>query len=147
MQAPATNLDPKPIKVLSTLDYVLSTGPASLVESGRKPDSGLNHSLVGSGKYLHGRPQHRRPSVRMPRVDKALPTARAKRIVAAISAAIKVPRSTPPTSPAHRLLQSPYLPDRLKYLGHGRPGMFDASMYSILLPVLKHSVEFRGGHP
>lgn len=40
VQAPAINLDPKPIKVLSTPDYVPSTGLASHVESGRRLDFG-----------------------------------------------------------------------------------------------------------
>ncbi len=91
VQAPATSLDPRPIKVLSMLDYVLSTGPANLVENGRRLDFVSNHSLARSGKYRHGRPQHQRLSVRKPRVGKPPPTVKVKRIAAATSVAIKVP--------------------------------------------------------
>ena len=113
MQAPATNLDPRPIKVLSMLDYVPSTGPANLVESGRRLDFVSNHSPAGSGKYPHGRPQHQRLSVRKPRVGKAPPILKVKRIAAATLVAIKVPPSMLPISLAHRLLPLPYRP---KYL-------------------------------
>lgn len=131
VQAPATNLDPKPIKVLSMPDYVPLTGPVNLVESGRRLDFVSNHSLAGSGKYRHGRPQLQRLSVRKPRVGKAPLTVRVKRIAAATSVATKVPPSTPPISPVHRLLQLPYLPEGLEYLGYSRSGMYDAAMHSI----------------
>ena len=137
MQAPATNLDPKPIKVLSMPDYVPSTGPANLVESGRRLDFVSNHSLAGSGKYHHGRPQQQRLSVRKPRVDKAPLLVRAKRTAVATSAAKKVPPSTPPISLAHRLRQLPYLPRCPEYLGRRRLGMYDASMHSFTVRILQ----------
>lgn len=136
MQARATNLDPKLIKVLSMPDYVPSTGPAKLVESGRRLDFVSNHSLVGSGKYHHGRLQQQRLSARKPRVGKSLPTVRVKKTAAATSAAIKVSPLNPPISLAHRLLQLPYLPKYLKYTRYRRSGMYDASTYSITLRIL-----------
>ena len=137
VQAPATNLDPKPIKVPSMPDYVPSTGPANLVGNGRRLDFVSNHSLGGSGRYRLGRPQRQRLSGRMPRVDKALPIARVKRTAAATSAAIKAPPSNPPTSAAHQLLPLPYLPSCLGYRVHIVQAMFDASLCSITLPVFQ----------
>ena len=137
VQAPATNSDPKRIKELSMLGYVRSTEPANLVESGRKLGFGSNRSLAGSGKYRHGRPQHQRLSVRRPTVDRAPLIVKVKRTAAATSAAIKVLLSTPPTSPAHRLLELPYLPNRLEYIGHCCSGMFGASISSLSLPELQ----------
>lgn len=137
VQAPATNLDPKPIKVRSMPDCVLSTGPPNHVESGRKLAFVSNHSLAGSGKYRLGRLLHQRLSVRMLRVDKAPPILKVRRTAAATSAAIKVPPSNPPTSPARQLLQLPYLRSLLRYRGHRCLGMFYASMYSATLRVLQ----------
>ena len=137
MQAPATNLDPKPIKVLSMPDYVLSIGLANLVESGRRLDFMSNHSLAGSGKYHHGRPQQQRRSVRKPTVGKAPRTVRVKRTAAATSAANKVPPSTPLISLAHQLRQLPYLHDYLEYLGHQRLGVYDTSVRSEIVPTLQ----------
>lgn len=113
VQALATNLDPKPIKVPSMLDYVPSTGLANSVESGRRPDSVSNHSLEEFGKYRLGRPQRQRFSVRKQRADKAPPTAKVKRTAAATLAAIRAPLSTLPTLLAHRLRQLPHLPNVL----------------------------------
>ena len=96
-------------------DCVPLTGPVNLVENGRKLAFVSNHSLAESGKYRLGRLQAQRLSVRMPRVDKAPQIVRAKRTAAATSAATKVLPSTPPTSPAHQLLQLPYLPSSLEY--------------------------------
>lgn len=137
VQAPATNLDPKPIKVLSMPDYVPSTGPANLVESGRRLDFVSNHSLAGSGRYHHGRPQQQRLSVRKPTVGKAPLTVRVKRTAAATSTANKVPPSTPLTSLAHQLRQLPYLHECLEHLGHRRSGMYDASMNLETVPILQ----------
>lgn len=137
VQAPATNLDLKPTKVLLMPDYVPSTGLANLVANGRKLDFVSNRSRAGSGRYRLGRPQHQRLSGRMPRVDKAPPIARVKKTAAATSAAIKVPPSTPPTSVAHQLLQLPYLPSCLEYHGHVVPDVFDASLCAITLSVFQ----------
>ena len=137
MQAPATNLDPKPIKVLSMPDYVPSTGRANVVENGRRLDFVSNRSLAESGRYRHGRPQHQRLSVRKLIVGKAPPTVRVKRTPAATSAAIKVPPSTPPILPVHRHLELPHLPKYLEYLGHYHMGIYDASISTITLQVLQ----------
>ena len=136
VQAQATNSGPKPTKVLSMLDYAPSTGPANRAESGRKLDFGSNHSLAEPGKYRHGRPLQQRLSVRKLRVDTGPPTVKVKRTAAATSAAIRVPQSTPPTSPAHPLLQSPYLPNCLEYFGRRDLSEFGVSMYSTTLSVL-----------
>ena len=137
MQVPATNLAPKPIKVLSMLDYVPSTEPVNHAESGRRLGFVSNHSPAGSGKYRLGSPPDQRLSVRMPKVDKVPLIVRVKATAAATSAAIKVPPSTPPILPVHRLPQLPYLPSRLKRSGHRCLGLFDSSMYSTTLPVLQ----------
>ena len=134
VQAQATNSGPKPTKVLSMLDYAPSTGPASLAESGRKLDFGSNHSRAEPGKYHHGRPLQRRLSV--PKLRVGPPTVKVKRTAAAISAAIRVPPSTPPTSRAHRLLQSPPLPNCLEHFGRRGLAEFGVSMYSTTLSVL-----------
>ena len=147
VQAPATNLDPKPIKVLLMPDYVPSTGLANLVANGRKLDFMSNRSRAGSGRYRLGRPQRQRLSGRMPRVDKAPPIARVKRTAAATSAAIKVPPSTPPTPVAHQLLQLQYLPSCLKYRGHVVPTCLMHHCVQLLCQCFKHSAESRACIP
>ena len=147
VQAPATNLDPKPIKVLLMPDYVPSTGLANLVANGRKLDFASNRSRAGSGRYRLGRPQRQRLSGRMPRVDKAPPIARVKRTAAATSAAIKVPPSTPPTSVAHQLLQLPYPPSCLKYRGHVVPTCLMHLCVQLLCQCFRHSAESRACIP
>lgn len=129
VQAPATNLAPKPIKVLSMLAYVPSTEPVSHAESGRRLGFVSNHSPAGSGKYRLGNPPDQRLSVRMPKVDKAPLTVRVKATAAATSVAIKAPPSTPPILRVHQLPQLPYLLSRLKRSGHRCLGLFDSSMY------------------
>ena len=147
MQAPATNLDLKLIKVLSMLDFVPWTGRANVAENGRRLDFVSNHSLAGSGKYRHGRPQHQRLSVRKPIVGKAPPTVRVKKTPAATLAATKVPLSTPPTTPAHPLLGLPHLPKYLEYLGHCCLGITMHQCIQSHYECCKHSAEFTGVHP
>ena len=129
MQAPATNLAPKPIKALSMLAYVPLTEPVNHAESGRRLGFVSNRLPAGSGKYRLGNPPDQRLSVRMPKVDKAPLIARVKATAAATLAAIKVLPSTPPILRVHRLPQLPYLPSRLKRSGHRCLGLFDSSMY------------------
>ena len=147
MQAPATNLDRKPIKALSMPAYVPSTGPANIAESGRRLVSVSNRSRAGSGKSRRGRPRPRRRLGRKPRAGRAPPTVGAKRTAAATSAAIKVPPSTPPTSPAHRLLQLPHLPKCPEYILTAV--FWVCAMHrciQITLSGRKHSAEFTGVH-
>ena len=143
MQAPATNLAPKPIKVLSTLDYVPSTGPVNHAESGRRLDFVSNHSPAGSGRYRLGNPPDQKLSVRMPKVDKAPLIVRVKATAVATSVAIKVPLSTPPILPVHQLPQLPYLPSRLKRSGHRCLGLFGYRCIQLLCQCCKHSAESR----
>ena len=124
VQAPATSLAPKPIKVLSMLDYVPSTEPLNHAESGRRLGFVSNHSPAGSGKYRPGNPPDQRLSVRMPKVDKEPLTVRVKVTAVATSAAIKVPPSTLPILPVHQPPRLPYLPSRPKRIGHRCLGPF-----------------------
>ena len=144
MQAPATNLAPKPIKVLSMLDYVPSTEPLNHAESGRRLGFVLNLSPARSGKYRPGNPPDQRLLVRMPKVDKAPLTVRVKVTAVATSAAIKVPPPTLPILPVHQLPRLPYLPSRLKRSGHRCLGPFLIHpCIQLLCQSYKHSAESR----
>ena len=144
MQVPATNLAPKPIKVLSMLDYVPSTEPVNHAESGRRRGFVSSRSLAGSGKYRLGNPPDQRRSVRMPKVDKAPRIVRVKATAAATSAAIKVPPSIPPILPVHQLPQLPYLPSRLERDAHRCPSLFDSSMCSMYFASVASIARSRG---
>ena len=144
MQAPATNLAPKPIKVLSMRGYVPSTEPVNHAESGRRRAFVSSRSLAGSGKYRLGNPPDQRLSVRMPKVDKAPRIVRVKATAAATSAAIKVPPSTPPILPVHQLPQLLYLPSRLKRNAYRCPGLFDSSICSITFASFASIARSRG---
>lgn len=144
MQAPATNLDLKLIKGLSTPDYVPSTGRANVVENGRRLDSVSNHSLAESGKYRHGRPQHQRLSARKLIAGKAPPTVRVRGTLVATLEAIKVLLSTPPLMPVHQLLELRHLP---KYLCHCHLGITMHQCIQSHCECCKHSAEFTGVHP
>ena len=91
-QLPPINLDRKPTKVSSTLDYVPLTVPPGRAESGTRRGSRSNPSQAEYGKSRPG--GHRTGELSALKVSWARPTAKARRIAVAMLAAIKVLLST-----------------------------------------------------